>query len=519
MAERRSALENVMKMKGDLRNPRFLLIYSPLQFAPNEMAKPDGSLGLLYLAGALRHAGFEVKILDISVGNEKDDLKDTFFNPRPLKSGLLRVGMSHERILEEVRDYNIIGISSIFTPQSSMVLETIRLIKQEYPNKLVISGGANARYSCEKFFKAGADIICLSEAEETIVNIGNLLRQNIRDFRAMPGIAYYDGNKVIYNPQQHTIENLDFLPLPAWDLLPNDKYWQISRPHGGEFHKGNIIKYASMMTSRGCVFSCAYCHISKEKEHSSPAGGIGKLRTKSIDRVLLEFDILKSLGVEYIFIEDDSLLAKKQRIIKIFRALRDKKIHLADVNGVNIVHFFKNVNGRLVIDKELLESLVEVGFESMILPFETANQRILDKYASKKWKVNNVDTIALIKACTDISLKVSGNYMIGFPDETFDEISNTISFARSHIEAGLTYANFFCPIPYPGSVLHDIAIREGYLSPDFNPDDMKWTKSVMQNTVINNEELTEIRKNAWLTVNRPEYIRYKIDMNVTQNLP
>ena len=48
--------------------------------------------------------------------------------------------MSHKRVLEEVRDYDIIGISSIFTPQTSMVIETIKLIKQEYPNKLVISG-------------------------------------------------------------------------------------------------------------------------------------------------------------------------------------------------------------------------------------------------------------------------------------------------------------------------------------------------------------------------------------------
>ena len=131
---------------------------------------------------------------------------------------------------------------------------------------------------------------------------------------------------MIYNPQQRIIANLDFLPLPAWDLLPNDKYWQISRPHGGEFPIDKSIKYASIMTSRGCVFSCAYCHISKEKEQSSPDGGIGKLRTKSIERVLLEINMLKSLGVEYIFIEDDSLLAKKQRTIKIFRSLRDKNL-------------------------------------------------------------------------------------------------------------------------------------------------------------------------------------------------
>ena len=205
--------------------------------------------------------------------------------------------MSHKRVLEEVRDYDVIGISSIFTPQTSMVIETIKLIKQEYPNKLVISGGVNARHSCEKFFNAGVDIICLSEAEETIVNIGNLLRQNTRDFRTLPGIAYRVGNKVIYNPQQRIIANLDFLPLPAWDLLPNDKYWQISRPHGGEFPIDKSIKYASIMTSRGCVFSCAYCHISKEKEQSSPDGGIGKLRTKSIERVLLEINMLKSLGL------------------------------------------------------------------------------------------------------------------------------------------------------------------------------------------------------------------------------
>ena len=192
---------------------------------------------------------------------------------------------------------------------------------------------------------------------------------------------------------------------------------------------------------------------------------------------------------------------------------------MANVNGVNILHFFKNVKGRFIIDKELLEALAEVGFETMVLPFETANQRIIDKYASRKLRVDKLDTIALIKACADIGLKVSGNYMIGFPDETLDEINNTLSFARSHIEVGLSYASFFCPIPYPGSVLHDIAIREGYLLPDFNPDDMKWTKSVMQNTVISNDKLTDIRRNAWLTVNRSEYIKYKTGMNATQNLP
>ena len=53
--------------------PKFLLMYSPLQFAPNDSVKPDGSLSLPYIAGALRNANFDVKILDASVGDHSDD--------------------------------------------------------------------------------------------------------------------------------------------------------------------------------------------------------------------------------------------------------------------------------------------------------------------------------------------------------------------------------------------------------------------------------------------------------------
>src|SRR5213083_2072105 len=45
------------------KDPRFLLMYSALQFGPEEQAKPDGSLSLPYVAGALRRAHYEVSIL------------------------------------------------------------------------------------------------------------------------------------------------------------------------------------------------------------------------------------------------------------------------------------------------------------------------------------------------------------------------------------------------------------------------------------------------------------------------
>ena len=50
------------------------------------------------------------------------------------------------------------------------------------------------------------------------------------------------------------ITRLDDLPLPALDLLPFERYWQVARPHGGGFNPENGIRCASLMTSRGCPF-------------------------------------------------------------------------------------------------------------------------------------------------------------------------------------------------------------------------------------------------------------------------
>jgi anaerobic magnesium-protoporphyrin IX monomethyl ester cyclase len=495
------------------QNPSFLLLYSPLQFGPEEMAKPDGSLSLPYLAGSLRRGGYAVNILDISVGGPSDQLKDTFFNSKPLQHGLLRIGMSHERIAKEIAGYDVIGISSIFTTQSSMVMETIRLIKKCDPNKLVLAGGVNARNLRDRFFKAGVDIIVLSEGELTILEIAAALRGK-GTLTDVPGICYQNdlGNEVLNKPGR-VIEDLDELPLPAWDLLPLKKYWDLSRPHGGQFPEGKRIQYASLQTSRGCPFRCLYCHISKE-DPGDAAGDLGSFRVKSIDRVLLELQTLKDLGAEYIFFEDDSLLAKKKRASTLFTLVREMGLHLSDVNGVNLCHLQKNFNGTLGIDEEFLEILAQAGFEFLHLPFESANQRILDKYCSSKWHVNTLDTRELIQACDRVGIHTAGNYMIGYPDETLAEIQKTILFAKQHIEEGMNHAALFAVVPFPGTVIYDMVLRTGQLDADFDTDQMKWTKSILRGLAVSADTLEHLRQLAWLTVNRSEFVNYKIKMRV-----
>ena len=497
-------------------NPRFLLLYSPLQFGENEIAKPDGSLSLAYVAGSLRAAGFEVEVLDCSVGGENDDLKDTFFRSTLLPSGLYRVGMSPDAIAAKIAQYDVIGVSSIFCPQTTMVLEVIRLAKQVDPGKLVIAGGVNARSLRALFYRNGADIISLTEAERTILEIADAVRGK-RALTQTPGIAFLDeqGNEVV-NPSAPPVMNLDELPMPAWDMLPMKKYWDISRPHGGQFPEGERIQYASLQPSRGCPYQCLYCHISKEDEHGV-SGNIGKYRLKSIDRVIQELEYLKNLGAEDVFFEDDSLFAKKHRAYKLFELVKSMGMKLLDVNGINIAHMQKNFGGKLGADDEFIGVLADAGFSFLTLPFESSSQRLLDKYSTSKWQVRLTNTQQLLESLARHNIRAAGNYMIGYPDETEMEIQETILMAKRHIEEGLNHALFFSVVPFPGSRLYDMVIANGQLDAEFDPDTMRWTKSILRGLAMPAESLERVRQVAWLTVNRRDYVEYKIRQRVETN--
>jgi Fe-S oxidoreductase len=199
-----------------MREIKVTLLYPPEQTWPGSMCKPNGSLAYPMLGGALREAGIEVNVFDACVGNEKDDLHQTFYTSVPLPSGMFRTGTTDERILEEIENSDIIGITSIFSHQETMVLNTIKLIKKHYPNKLVVTGGVNARHRTESFFDAGTDIICTSEAEKTIVDIARVVQKGTNDFSTISKIIFkHDENIHISKVKEDIIWDLDFLPMPA----------------------------------------------------------------------------------------------------------------------------------------------------------------------------------------------------------------------------------------------------------------------------------------------------------------
>ena len=446
---------------------KMLFVYPPNQLMPIETPRPDGSLGPLYLIGALREIGIEADLLDATAeGFNQTELQE---------NGLIRIGLTNDQIAERIEPYDTICINSNFTPQTKMAFEVARIAKAQ--GKRVIAGGVNARALRNRFLATGYfDAICMSE-----------------------------GEGFIKTGKEKLITNLDELPFPAWDKLPFDKYDLIASPHGVDLTTHE--RYAPIMTSRGCPFRCAYCHISTEK------GNIGDLRLKSVDRVLQEIEILKNLGVKKLFFEDDSLLAKKGRVKEIFIAVKDMGLTIADVNGVNLVHLFKKSIG-LIPDREYMELLYDAGFQQIVFPVESGSQRILDKYATGKLNHHLMDVIELTQVAADIGIICPVNMMIGFPDETEKEMMMSIELAKHLIGVGAPYVTFFIPIPFPGSELYDIALKGGHLSPNFDPDIMNWKNGVMENTIVSKERIVELRDLAWQEVNSQEHVAHRLKQSI-----
>ena len=470
------------------KRTKIKLVYPAQQFELTENPRPDGSLGILYLAGILRDNGFDVSILDMCVGDAEDALEETFYRRVPIDQEHIRVGMP------------LVGVTSIFTPQTLNCFEVAKAVKAINPNVLTIAGGGNARALYKLFLDNGFDIVVFGEGEEAMLEIAESV-ENGGNYKGIQNVAYKQNGEYIVNPERPVLWELDKLPMPAWDMLPLDKYWKIGEPHGGTFAPGAEVRYLSMQTSRGCPYSCQYCHISKE-------GEAGNLRLKSTGRVMAEIDRIKSLGAQYLFFEDDSLLAKRERIKAIFRELNSKGLKIIDVNGVNLAHFFVRdaKTNSLVVDTELLDLMVEIGWVEIAYPFESGCQRILDKYANAKWNRKKHDVATLVKLSVERGLKISGFFTIGYPDETYEELTETFTFAKELIGAGLNVAAFYIITPYPGSVLYDYAVENNHLPEVLRLPDMKFAIPTMINTKIPPEVLRYTRRLVYQLINRKDHI-------------
>lgn len=383
---------------------RVMLIQPPSRSTIKSLLGTTGPpLGLAYLASALEAEGHEVRVVDsLAMDYELED-----------------VGREIKRF-----DPELVGITAT-TPMIYDAYEVARVAKAENPNCTVALGGPHASFTArETLSECGeVDVVVRGEGERTFAELASG-----EELRRIRGIAYRDDGRLRETAERGFIESLDELPPPAYHLLPMRRY------------KFKGLRFATMVTSRGCPFGCIFCSSSRL---------MGKAwRGRSPENVLEEMRLLREgYGVREIEILDDTFTLSRRRTREICELIREQRL---DVSW--------SCSSRVdTIDEGTAREMRAAGCHSIYLGVESASQRSLDFLRKGISLAAARRAMAMLRR---LNFNTVASFIIGIPGETVRAIERTIEFAK---RLNPTFAQFSLLTPYPGTELYEYASRKGLL--------------------------------------------------------
>lgn len=367
-------------------------------------------MGLAYLAAAIRESGLaEVEIIDAAALNyTKTDLENHLKRSKS----------------------EIIGLS-ILTPMYLRAKETIQIVKDILPHAKIVVGGPHVTVFPKITLEENKDIdvAVFGEAEKTIVELLSAFADN-KGFSGIKGIAYRNSSEIKINEPRQIEHNIDLIPLPARDLLPMERY----RPAPTYFKK--LPSYL-ILSSRGCPFNCAYC--------SKVSGKV--YRAHSVSRVIQEMEILiNDYNAKDIIFRDDTFTVNRAHTVELCNEIiargLNKKVHWSCMTRVNLV------------DKEILMLMKKAGCWSIHFGVESGSQRLLN-LIEKGITIEQIRKA--FKWTRGAGIETKAFFMLGLPTETREESMQTIMFSK---ELEPDWVQFTITVPYPGTKLYDIALKD-----------------------------------------------------------
>lgn len=372
-------------------------------------------LGTAYLAAAIKQVEGQITIYnqDLIHSSEEDLIK---------------------YIEKSQPDLVGVGMVAGYYPYKKLlaISDAINITKNRRNFKYLLGGhisSTDPKYFLEKTL---ADIVVMGEGEETIKEI-----VNNKTLHEIKGIAFWyencrGGCEVQINAPRELIQDLDSLPIPAYELFNIDVYKLQRHPN-----IKSIEFSTSMVTGRGCPYHCTFCYRMMEG-----------IRLRSIGKIVEEIKLLKEkYGITYIDFMDDLTMSSKQRALELSEALKPLGIRWRCEGRLNYV------------DKHILEVMKDAGCVFINYGIESLDNQVLKnmkKGLTKEVIIKGVETTLEVGISPGLNI-IWGN--IGDTEETLQE---SVDFLLKYSTPNQLRTIRFVT-PYPGCELYKIAIEKGLI--------------------------------------------------------
>jgi len=110
------------------------------------------------------------------------------------------------------------------------------------------------------------------------------------------------------------------------------------------------------------------------------------------------------------------------------------------------------------LDKKILKNLFEIGLRNINIGIETIDNNIARLNKRKLTEIKHQEEI--INYCNKLGIKISAFYILGYPNDTEENIKKTIKYA---IKLNTNVAQFCISCPYPGTEFYKELDSNGLL--------------------------------------------------------
>lgn len=313
-----------------------------------------------------------------------------------------------------------------------------------------ICGGIHPTLYPEETLNAkGIDFICVGEGERNLKEFVKNV-ENLGSVIDIPGIWYLNSNGIIQKNNLYPLQDLN-------------KSYEIDYEAFGLKFITNLLdesdNWLRYITSRGCPYSCSYCHNILIREILMKEIGVNNVdlnyvRFKDTKSCISEIaKINKKYGVKVINFMDDLFCLHKTRVMDFCDKFKTRF-------GNNVGYSIQT--HLLHVDNEIINALYDSNCLRVVVGVESASERILKMYNRK---------VSLLLMSKNLKMIVKAKYplgtwslnMIGNPTETQKEMEATLKFNTNH-KVDVCKFNFMSP--YKDSGIYNCCIEHDLLIED-----------------------------------------------------
>lgn len=369
-------------------------------------------LGLAYLSGACKAAGYETIIYDAM---------SRFDTAEQAAEALVAL------------DPDVLAVTA-YTATIDAALDVLGRCRDRLPNVLTVIGGIHPTFMAEEVLADPAvDFVVRGEGEHALPELLSCLIAGA-DPSKVAGLSWraqvpgpvagsrpdvHGRSFVMHTEDRRLMSNLDDLPVD-WDGLDWPLYHYRTKP-------GSRLAISSW--SRGCTGSCTFCSQRKMWR--------GTWRARSIESVVSEVRLLRErFGVDTLEVADEYPTCDGERWERLLDRLIEEDL------GVELL--VETRADDIVRDRAILDRYRQAGILHIYVGVESAEQSRLDRIRKH---ISTDTSRRAIRLLNDVGIITETSFLLGYPDDTPDSIARALELARDY-DPDLAFFLAITPWPY-----------------------------------------------------------------------